>query len=139
MICPLEERLDLLGAAGAKRILVLPFTAEVAGLTPEQFVSQILVDVLETQAVFVGENFRFGHEQAGNPDVLRTLGKRFGFVSQFVKPVSFRGEIVSSSLFAAIWFRVTFRGLLGYLAAAFSSKGPLSRATAWARSRRFRR
>jgi riboflavin kinase / FMN adenylyltransferase len=98
MICTLEQRLELLSAAGAKRIFVLPFTAEVARLTPEQFVSQILVDVLETQAVFVGENFRFGHRQAGNPDVLRALGIQYGFVSQFVQPVSFRGEIVSSSL-----------------------------------------
>ncbi|MGI9074551.1 MAG: bifunctional riboflavin kinase/FAD synthetase [Bryobacteraceae bacterium] len=98
MICTLDQRLELLSAAGAKRIFVLPFTAEVARLTPEQFVSQILVDVLETQAVFVGENFRFGHKQAGNPDVLRALGMQHGFVSQFVEPVSFRGEIVSSSL-----------------------------------------
>jgi riboflavin kinase / FMN adenylyltransferase len=98
MICTLEQRLELLSAAGAKRIFVLPFTAAVARLTPEQFVSQILVDVLETQAVFVGDNFRFGHRQAGNPDVLRALGVQYGFVSQFVQPVSFRGEIVSSSL-----------------------------------------
>jgi riboflavin kinase / FMN adenylyltransferase len=98
MICTLERRLELLRSAGAKRIFVLPFTAEVARLSPEQFVSQILVDVLETQAVIVGENFRFGHKQAGNPDVLRALGMQYGFVSQFVKPVSFRGEIVSSSL-----------------------------------------
>ena len=65
MICTLEQRLRLLSSAGAERILVLPFTAEVARLTPEEFVSQILVDALETQAVFVGENFRFGHKQAG--------------------------------------------------------------------------
>lgn len=98
MICTLEQRLELLSAAGADRILVLPFTAEVARLTPEQFVSQILVDVVETQAVFVGNNFRFGHKQAGNPEVLLALGMRYGFVSQFVQPISFRGEIVSSSL-----------------------------------------
>lgn len=98
MICTLEQRLQLLSSAGADRILVLPFTAEVARLTPEQFVSQILVGGLKTQAVFVGENFRFGHRQTGSPDVLRTLGSQFGFISQFLKPVSFRGEIVSSSL-----------------------------------------
>ncbi|MFL6354121.1 MAG: bifunctional riboflavin kinase/FAD synthetase [Bryobacteraceae bacterium] len=98
LICTLEQRLELLSSAGADRILVLPFTAEIARLTPEQFVSQILADVLETQAVFVGENFRFGYKQAGNPEVLRVLGNEYGFVSQFVKPVRFRGEIVSSSL-----------------------------------------
>lgn len=98
MICTLEQRLALLSSAGAESILVLPFTAEVARLTPDEFVSQILVDALEAQAVFVGENFRFGYKQAGNPEVLGELGNRYGFVSQFLKPVTFRGEIVSSSL-----------------------------------------
>ena len=98
MICTLEQRLDLLRSSGAERILVLPFTAEIARLAPDEFVSQILVDALETQAVIVGENFRFGHKQAGNPDVLRTLGNQYGFVSKFLKPVTFRGEVVSSSL-----------------------------------------
>jgi riboflavin kinase / FMN adenylyltransferase len=98
MICTLEQRLMLLRSAGAKRILVLPFTPEIARLTPEEFVSQILVHALETKAVFVGENFRFGHKQAGNPGVLRSLGNQYGFVPQFFTPLTFRGEVVSSSL-----------------------------------------
>ncbi len=97
MICSLEERLLLLSSMGVKRILVLPFTEEVARLSPEEFVSQILVDALNTKAVFAGENFRFGHKQRGTPQVLQALGERVGFVSQFVKPVKYRGEVVSSS------------------------------------------
>jgi riboflavin kinase / FMN adenylyltransferase len=98
MICTLEERLALLSAAGAERILVLPFTSEIARLTPDEFVSQILVHALQTQAVIVGENFRFGYKQAGNPEVLHALGQQYGFVSQFLQPVTLRGEVVSSSL-----------------------------------------
>ncbi len=98
MICPLEERLHLLHAAGAAQIMVLPFTPEVARLTPEAFVSEILVNALNAKAVFVGENFRFGHRQAGNPETLRRLGEQYGFVSHFLPPVTFRGEIVSSSI-----------------------------------------
>lgn len=98
LICPLEEKLRLLGSRGAQRILVLPFTREVAQLSPAEFVSQILVEALETKAVFVGENFRFGHRQAGHPETLRQLANQYGFVSQFLKPIKVRGEIVSSSL-----------------------------------------
>ncbi len=97
LICTLEQRLRLLEFAGITRIMVLPFTAEVARLSPGEFVSQILVNVLNTRAVFVGGNFRFGHKQAGTSDTLRDLGDRFGFVSQIVHPVRYRGEIVSSS------------------------------------------
>src|SRR5438067_675111 len=38
MISTLEQRLALLSSAGAERILVLPFTAEIARLTPNEFV-----------------------------------------------------------------------------------------------------
>ncbi len=97
MICTLEQRIRLLADAGAGRIFVLPFTPEIARLSPEAFVSQILVDTLQAQAVFVGENFRFGHKQAGTSDTLRVLGEKFGFQPHFLKPVTWRGEIVSSS------------------------------------------
>ncbi len=96
-ICTLEQRIRLLAGAGAQRILVLPFTAETALLSPREFVSQILVNALHTQAVVVGENFHFGHKQAGTPATLEALGQEFGFVSQFVKPVISHREVVSSS------------------------------------------
>lgn len=97
LICTLEQRLQLLETAGAEQILVLPFTEEVAKLSPGQFVSEILVGILKTKAVFVGQNFRFGHKQAGTPETLRELGRQYGLEACFIDPVRYRGEIVSSS------------------------------------------
>ncbi|MBV9266556.1 MAG: riboflavin biosynthesis protein RibF [Acidobacteriaceae bacterium] len=97
MVCSLDERLRLLGQAGASQILVLPFTLELSRLSPEEFVSAILVNSMKTRAVMVGDGFRFGYRQAGDINTLRDLGRRFGFVSQFLKPVVVRGEVVSSS------------------------------------------
>jgi len=98
MICGLEERLRRLTGAGAERILVLPFNSDVARLTAEQFVSQIISEGLRAKAVFVGENFRFGYKRSGDPQTLERLGERHGFTAHFLKPVKFRGRIVSSSL-----------------------------------------
>jgi len=97
LICTLEQRLQLLSGAGARRILVLPFTRDVARLSPEEFISRILLDCLQTRGVFVGDNFRFGYKQAGTPDVLRRLGEQCGFTSEFIHPVRYRNEVVSSS------------------------------------------
>jgi riboflavin kinase/FMN adenylyltransferase len=97
LITKLEEKLRLLDSFGARQIMVLPFTTEIAGTNPREFVSQILVESLKVGAVLVGENFRFGHNQAGTPTTLQTLGQEFGFDSQFLKPVVVRGEIASSS------------------------------------------
>lgn len=97
LICPLQERLRLLEEAGAERILVLPFTREVASLEPDQFVERVIVRGLDTRAVVVGQNFRYGRAQAGTPMVLADEGRKFGFECHFLAPIMHRGEVVSST------------------------------------------
>jgi riboflavin kinase/FMN adenylyltransferase len=97
VLCTLQERLRLLAAARAEQILVLPFTLELSQLSPEEFVRKILVNCMKTQAVFIGDNFRFGHRQAGDAHTLRQLGKQFGFASEVLERVMVRGEVASSS------------------------------------------
>jgi len=76
----------------------LPFTMDLARFAPEDFVGQILVQGLGVRAVLVGENFRFGHRQAGDVAFLRELGMRHGFEVVIIPPVAYRGEIVSSTV-----------------------------------------
>lgn len=97
LICSLAERIRLLQEAGAREIYVEPFTNELAALTPREFVLQILIGKRKAKAVFVGENFCFGAQKAGTPEVLRTLGAELGFDTHFLPPVRYRQEIVSSS------------------------------------------
>ena len=47
--------------------------------------------------VVVGDNFLFGHDQAGDTKVLAQLGERFGFETRVITPVKRRGRTVSSS------------------------------------------
>lgn len=126
-ICTLEERIRLLQKYGAERILVLPFTTEVAHMTPREFVSDILVNALETKAVFVGENFRFGHRQSGNTGTLRDLGLEFGFEPQFLKPVTVRGEIVSSTAIRRYLSAANVPRARRLLNRCFSIEGPVVR------------
>jgi riboflavin kinase/FMN adenylyltransferase len=51
--------------------------------------------------VVVGENFRFGHRNAGDVELLRRLGSRFGFTTQGVALVSKDTLAVSSTLIRA--------------------------------------
>ena len=92
-----EERATLMGLQGIEQVLILPFTKELAGLTPETFVRQIVVDALGAKIVLVGENFRFGHKQAGDTRVLTELGVRYGYRVDIVDAVKCRGRVVSST------------------------------------------
>jgi riboflavin kinase/FMN adenylyltransferase len=94
----IAQRMEWFNALGLEAAVVLPFTLELARLSPEEFVEQILVRDLHVKTVLVGENFHFGHKQAGNVTLLQELGAKFGFDVQIVCPVQYRGEIVSSTI-----------------------------------------
>ena len=77
-----EQRILLLQDTGVDDVLVLPFSREIAGWTPEQFVRDILVNTLAARAVVVGANFRFGKKASGDVATLRELGERLDFVAE---------------------------------------------------------
>jgi len=93
-----QQRLEWFGALGIEAAVVLPFTPQLASLSPEDFVDEILVRQLQVRAIVVGDNFRFGHRQAGDVKFLRDLGMRYGFEVVVHTPVALNGEIVSSTL-----------------------------------------
>jgi len=91
------QRMDWFGTVGLEAAVVLPFTLDLARLSPQEFVDQILVRGLHVRAVLVGENFRFGHRQGGDVALLRELGARHGFAVEIIPPVALDGEVVSST------------------------------------------
>ena len=92
-----EERCKLMRQEGIDQILILPFTAEIAKLTPDEFVREILVDKLQARTVLVGDNFRYGNRAAGDTRTLRESGERYGFVIEVAHAIRLRERIVSSS------------------------------------------
>jgi riboflavin kinase / FMN adenylyltransferase len=93
-----QQRMDWFGAVGMEAAVVLPFTKELAALSAEEFVREILVRELNVRAVVVGDNFRFGHKHAGDVKFLKEMGMHEGFEVVVHTPVMLEGEIVSSTL-----------------------------------------
>jgi riboflavin kinase / FMN adenylyltransferase len=102
LITPLAERLRLLTetgprATGLDAVLVLPFDAALARLTPREFVERILVRALGVRSVHEGRSFRFGHRAAAGVDELASFGAEFGFRVHVHEAVRVHGLEVSSS------------------------------------------
>jgi len=57
----------------------------------------MLVDWLHVAEVWVGANFLFGHDRAGNFSLLRSLGARYGFKAEKIDPVRYKDFVVSST------------------------------------------
>jgi riboflavin kinase/FMN adenylyltransferase len=97
LIATLEQRLAGFQQHGLAAALVLNFDLGLSRLSPDDFVRTILVEQLRAACVLVGENFRFGHRQAGDVAKLTALGRQFNFTVEIVPPVRLHGEVVSST------------------------------------------
>ena len=124
MSTPLE-RCEILREAGIDEVLMLPFSADVAKMSPEEFVRGIVVDKLRAQAILVGKDFRFGHKHAGDTELLVALGETLGFVTELIPAVTMRGERVSSSLIRRMVLEGAVSRACRYLARPFSVEGPV--------------
>lgn len=91
-----EERLDLLAGLGARHVLELPFTRELAALTPGDFVRRFLLP-LKLRELVVGYDFSLGRDRSGHAEVLRALGARWGFGVEQLPPVIVDDAVVSST------------------------------------------
>jgi riboflavin kinase / FMN adenylyltransferase len=96
------RKAELLADLGVDAFCVIPFTPEFSRLPAEGFVHDVLVDTLHTSLVVVGENFRFGHKAAGDVELLRRLGRSFGFAVEAAPLVSDDGTVFSSTYIRAL-------------------------------------
>jgi riboflavin kinase/FMN adenylyltransferase len=92
-----QQKLEALARAGMHGVAVVRFTPELAQWDPETFVRRVLVEWLHVAEVWVGANFLFGHDRAGNFSVLRSLGARYGFRAEKIDPVRYKEFVVSST------------------------------------------
>ena len=91
------QKLEGLAEAGVQGVAVVRFTPELSLWDPETFVRTVLVEWLHVGEVWVGANFLFGHDRAGNFSLLRTLGARYGFKAEKIDPIRYKEFVVSST------------------------------------------
>ncbi len=91
----LQDRIELLKENGAAEVVVLPFTKEFAAMSPDAFITEVLVNQLAATHVTVGANFTFGHKAAGNVDYLKEHAQGFGVSAVHLEEN--RGSTISST------------------------------------------
>jgi riboflavin kinase / FMN adenylyltransferase len=98
VLTPVERKVELLcRTAPELRVVVEPFTRELAALTPRAFVEGFLIDALGARVVIVGQNFRFGQGRAGDLTTLEALGTEFGLDARAEALEGDAGGVYSSS------------------------------------------
>lgn len=95
-LTPLPERHERLARMGVE-LHMLPFTRELAALSPETFIEEHLVKPFHPACLVVGADFALGRARAGNVERLREIGASRGFTVEAVELLGESGGVVSSS------------------------------------------
>jgi len=97
LLTTLEERISLIQELGVDVFLIIKFNKTISKMSPEDFISNILIDCLQVKELFVGFNYRFGFQGKGNTDILREYSKFYKFKTNILKPIAANHTIISST------------------------------------------
>ena len=93
-LTPLPVKADLVAGLGIEELIVIPFDADYARNSAEDFITSVLVERLRAHTVSIGENFRFGHRAEGDAELLR---RQTAFTTRVARMVERTGRVVSST------------------------------------------
>jgi riboflavin kinase/FMN adenylyltransferase len=99
-ICSPAEKLNRIALTGVDEIVTVRFDLELAALSPEAFMSQVM-ERLSPREIWVGEAFALGKNRSGDVGRLREIGETLGYELHSVERVSRDDKVVSSSLIRA--------------------------------------
>jgi riboflavin kinase / FMN adenylyltransferase len=123
LLTELDVKAELIAALGARELVVIPFDAEFAARSAQEFIDEVLVGTLGAVRVSVGENFRFGRRAQGDPALLAADG-RFQTVVHPLLEVE--GEVVSSSHIRGLVAAGEVEQAAHFLGAPFQLRGEVA-------------
>jgi riboflavin kinase/FMN adenylyltransferase len=126
LLSTLGDRVELLGRAGAERVVVLAFTEELRTWSADRFAAA-LVDRLGMRQLIVGPGFALGRGREGDVGFLERLGRRRGFTVTSVAPVRRDGTPVSSGRIRAALGTAKFTDAVAMLGRPYVLEGRVER------------
>jgi riboflavin kinase / FMN adenylyltransferase len=82
-----DEKLEALSQTRIDEVALVPFTPDLAALTAERFVEEVLLERHNMKELLIGHDHGFGRGRAGDVESLRVIGKRLGFPVEVVPAV----------------------------------------------------
>jgi riboflavin kinase / FMN adenylyltransferase len=93
----LREKAELLSKFGIDRLHVFRFDRQFASLSPDDFITRVLCQGLQTRWLLVGDDFRFGVSRGGDLSLLQKRSGKCGFEVAAMETVTVGGLRVSST------------------------------------------
>ena len=98
MITSTEQKAELIADTGIDALFVQHYDLDFAAQSAEEFVRKYFVEALKCEIVVVGDDVRFGKNNEGTIDSLRSLGEKYGFRTETIDEVGRGGRYSSSRI-----------------------------------------
>lgn len=92
-----KEKTQLLSKRGIDIYIEHPFTDAFSHLSPEDFVTKVLLEKTGMKVLVVGDDCGFGYKRRGNVELLERMSKEYDFKLIVIPKLELEGEIVSST------------------------------------------
>lgn len=97
LLSSIEEKAKLLSQRHVDHLIVIPFTAEFAAMSSEEFIFDILVNKIGTKKLVIGYDHRFGKNRSGSFEELKKDGPVYGFEVEEIPKQMIENNAVSST------------------------------------------
>lgn len=127
LLTTIEHKLRLFADMKVDGCLVIPFTKELSGLEPRVFIDGLIKGIPSLRSIFVGENWRFGKNGAGDTGLLARICQEEGIRVRIVRPVKRKGKVISSTAIRAALSEGDFPQVIGMMGRYYSFVGRVVR------------
>lgn len=91
-----REKIDILLSERVDILALKTFDTEIMKMDPEEFV-RTLCDNYSIKGIIVGFNFRFGHKNLGDINLLKKLKEKYNYELYIMDPYIYENDVVSST------------------------------------------
>lgn len=96
LIMDLDTKLKYLEEENVDIVVLRTFTKEFMGIEAEDFI-KLLCEGYNVKGIVVGFNFRFGHKNLGDINLLKKLKEKYGYKLYIIEPYTYEDKAISST------------------------------------------
>lgn len=120
LICTGSQRLKLIEGLGLDALYLIPFSRELAALSPQEFLHEYVLAHFTVRKLIIGYDFAFGHNRKGTPGVVSEFATRHGFGWEAFPAITENGNTLSSSRIRRVLAQGDFDAARAMLGRPFS-------------------
>lgn len=96
-VTTMSEKRVIFEQLGIDYLVEFPLNDITAKTTPEDFVKNILVDMMNMEYIAAGNDISFGYKGQGNAELVRLMSQKCNFKVDIIEKISYEGREISST------------------------------------------